>query len=332
MTLIKPQWMLLILAPLLVVSPIFAIAIGSAQLEFSTVISAIKTLLSAAEPSSIGERIVIELRFPRVLMAMICGAGLAVCGSVLQSITRNPLADPYLFGISSGASLGAVIALTIGLGTIGLPVAAFAGALIAVMVVMVMARDGRIEGLILAGVAISFLLGSLANLVLYFSEAQAIQAVLFWTMGSFARAGWGDLGIPALILLVALIVIAHQQRALMALMAGDESAHTQGVAVQPLRLGMLLLTALLTATLVANCGGIGFVGLMVPHIVRMLIGSGGVIGILVTAITGALLMVWVDLLARWLLPSQELPVGVVTAILGSVFFLGLLIKRRGERR
>ncbi|WP_028115348.1 FecCD family ABC transporter permease [Ferrimonas senticii] len=318
------------LLPLLLLSPLLAIASGSASLELNTVVQALLNLLSGHEPQNVGERIVIELRTPRVLMAMICGAGLALSGLVLQSVTRNPLADPYLFGISSGASLGAVVAITVGFGALALPFTAFAGALVAVAVVMIMARDGQVERLILAGVAVSFLLGSLSNLLLYFSDPRAVQAVLFWTLGSFARADWSALTAPALMLLLTLVVICQQQRPLLALMAGDESAHTQGVAVQSLRLAMLLLTAMMTAILVANCGGIGFVGLMVPHIVRMLVGSGGVRHVLITAMVGALLMVWVDLLARRLLPNQELPVGVITALLGSLFFLLFLLKRRGN--
>lgn len=327
---LKPLHLLAVLIPLCFISPIFAIAMGSADIEFKDVISALFNGLTQTETGSIIERIIIELRVPRVILAMLCGAGLAVSGTVLQSVTRNPLADPYLFGISSGSTLGAVIALTMGFAGTSLPLCAFLGALIAVAVVMVMARDGQVEGLILAGVAISFLLSSLANLVLYFSDDQAIKSVLFWNMGSFSRANWGSLWMPSVVVIGAITVVYQFQRPLQALMAGDESAHTQGVAVIPLRLGMLLLTALITASLVAQCGGIGFVGLMVPHIVRMLIGAASSATLIATGLFGAILMVWVDLLSRQLLESQELPVGVVTSILGSVFFIGILVKRKGR--
>ncbi|USD39378.1 iron ABC transporter permease [Ferrimonas sp. SCSIO 43195] len=330
MPLLKPQLLLLMLFPLIVVSPMLAISFGSADIAAADVGRAVVNALLGADATNLSQRIIIELRLPRVLLAMLCGAGLAVSGSVLQSVTRNPLADPYLFGISAGSTLGAVIALTTGLAGLSLPLCAFLGSLIAVAVVMVMARDGQVEGLILAGVAISFLLSSLANLVLYFGDNQAIQAVLFWNMGSFSRATWGTLWIPAVVVLTALMVVYQFQRPLQALMAGDESAHTQGVAVVPLRLGMLLQTALITASLVAYCGGIGFVGLMVPHIVRLLIGAASGATLIATALFGAILMVWVDLLSRQLLGNQELPVGVVTAILGSAFFIGILMKRRGR--
>ncbi|QIZ78834.1 FecCD family ABC transporter permease [Ferrimonas lipolytica] len=325
---VNPRWLLLLLLTALVVSPLVAISIGSAELTLTQVAMALWRGLSDPAAMAISDRIVIELRLPRVLLALICGAGLALSGSVLQSVTRNPLADPYLFGISAGASLGAVVAISFGFAGFSLPLCAFLGSLVAVAVVMVMARDGEIEGLILAGVAISFLLSSLASLVLYFGDSQATQAVLFWSLGSFARASWEILPYPFIAVAVALALVSMFQRHLLALLAGDESAHTQGVAVVPLRLGMLLITALVTASLVAYCGGIGFVGLMVPHIVRMLIGGASRVSLLVTALFGAVMMVWVDLLARQLLPAQELPVGVVTAIMGSLFFIVLLAKRR----
>lgn len=327
---LKPSWLLGILIVLFLLSPLCAIAMGSADIALIEVVNSISRYLMGQEYGSLTDRIILELRLPRVVLAMLCGAGLAVSGTVLQSVTRNPLADPYLFGISSGSTLGAVIALTMGTVGASLPFYAFLGALIAVFVVMIMARDGQVEGLILAGVAISFLLSSLSNLVLYFSQDQAIKSVLFWNMGSFSRASWDSLLLPSVVVIGSLIIVYQFQRPLQALMAGDESAHTQGVAVVPLRLGMLLLTALITASLVANCGGIGFVGLMVPHIVRMLIGAASRVTLIATGLFGAVLMVWVDLLSRQILDSQELPVGVVTSIIGSVFFIGILMKRKGK--
>jgi len=336
MRLFNPTLLLALLIPLAVISPLIAIVLGTADISLAEVIGAIgrtiTALIQTESNTSLADRIIIELRMPRALMAMVCGAGLAVSGSVLQSVTRNPLADPYLFGISAGASLGAILALTGGLTLLPLPASAFLGSLIAVAVVVVMARDGQVETLVLSGVAISFLLSSIANLILYFGDPQAMQAVLFWSLGSFSRATWSTLMIPASIVITATIIIYQFQRPLQALMAGDESAHTQGVAVLPLRLGMLILTALMTSSLVAACGGIGFVGLMVPHIVRMLIGSATSSSLIATALLGGVLMVWVDLLARLILPSQELPVGVMTAMLGSVFFIGLLVKRKQGHR
>lgn len=328
----KPTFLLSALIPFALISPLIAIALGTANISLVDVLGAIwravNALIEPTATASMPDRIIVELRMPRVLMAMVCGAGLALSGSVLQSVTRNPLADPYLFGISAGASLGAILALTGGISLLPLPLCAFLGSLIAVAVVMVMARDGQVETLVLSGVAISFLLSSMANLILYFGDPQANQMVLFWSLGSFSRATWSSLMLPAFIVITATLIIYQFHRPLQALVAGDESAHTQGVRVLPLRLGMLILTALMTSSLVATCGGIGFVGLMVPHIVRILVGSASSSSLIVTALLGGVLMVWVDLLARQVLPSQELPVGVMTAMLGSIFFIGLLVKRK----
>ncbi|GIU48479.1 iron ABC transporter permease [Shewanella sp. KT0246] len=332
MRLFNANTLLLVLTPLVFFSPILAIIIGSANIEFENVIGAILRAINFDTPATgslaISDRIIIELRMPRAIMAMVCGAGLAISGSVLQCVTRNPLADPYLFGISSGAALGAILAITGGIAFLPLPICAFLGSLIAVGMVMIMSRDGQVETLVLSGVAISFLLSSIANLILYFSDQQAIQAVLFWSLGSFANATWSSLFYPSLIVFLGSIIIFRFQRPLHALMVGNESAHTQGVAVLPLRLGMLMLTALITSSLVATCGGIGFVGLMVPHISRILLGAAHPAGLIVTAMMGAILMVSVDILSRVILPSQELPVGVMTAMMGSAFFISLLIKRQ----
>lgn len=301
------------------------------------------------EGSTISERIIIELRLPRVLLAFIAGAGLSIAGIVLQTVTRNPLADPYLFGISSGASFGAVVVLTLlgssGLVTlsesivnsgwyqllsvISLPVGAFVGA--GVSVIMVLSLSGRncanqIERMLLSGVAISFMFGALTSLLLYFSSPQAAASVLFWSLGSFTKASWSGLLAPSIVVSLSIIIIVLFRQQIMAMRAGDETAHTLGINVSRLRLQMLLLCSIITAILVANCGGIGFVGLMIPHIVRMLF--PGQFHLLTTALFGGIFMVWVDVLARTLLSQQELPVGIITAVTGSIFFLSILRGRR----
>ena len=209
MRLIAPRHLLMLLVPLCLASPMLAIAIGSAQLEFADIISALWHGITGKAPASISERIIWELRLPRVLLAMLTGAGLAIAGSVLQMITRNPLADPYLFGVSSGASLGAVLAISSGISVaaLSLPLSAFAGALIAVGLVMLIAASGQIERMILAGVAISFLFAALSSLVIYFSDAQSMQAVLFWNMGSFSRASWAILPLPTSVVLACSLAI-----------------------------------------------------------------------------------------------------------------------------
>jgi iron complex transport system permease protein len=347
---VSHAWVMVSLLVLCAISLISAASFGAANLSFSNVVDVLlHRTLDVGEVSAIAERIIIELRFPRIILAFIAGAGLSIAGSVLQTVTRNPLADPYLFGISSGASFGAVMVLTLFGGTgmafassevagselfaqlqwLSLPLGAFIGAGLSVLMVLSLCgrtMSSQIERMLLSGVAISFMFGALTSLLLYFSSPQAAASVLFWSLGSFAKASWEGLILPAIVVSGATVIILLFKRQIMAMRAGDETAHTLGVNVGRLRLQMLLLCSLITAILVANCGGIGFVGLMIPHTVRMLF--PGYFSLLTTALFGGLFMVWVDVLARSLLSHQELPVGIITAVIGSVFFLAILGRKK----
>lgn len=279
------------------------------------------------------QKIIVELRLPRVILAFIAGSGLAMAGLILQTVTRNPLADPYLFGISSGASFGVVVLFAVtgiqaGLALSG---AAFAGSLLAMTLLLLIAKgrtSGQIEAMLLAGVALSFLFSSFTSLLLYWSDPQAISAILFWNLGSFSRADWQWLWLPSLVVSSCMLIMLLLRRPINALLLGDESATTLGVSVEKVRLGMLLLSSLLTAVLVAMCGGVGFVGLMIPHIVRFFISQATTLGLITTAMSGGLLMIWVDVIARISFENQELPIGVITSAIGSVFFLFLLMFRK----
>ncbi|WP_297893392.1 iron ABC transporter permease [Shewanella sp.] len=356
------QWLILGLVVLVIVTPIAAASFGAANIGFLDVLHVFITklpqsfdTLNPTTVNGITERIVMELRLPRILLAFVAGAGLSLAGSVLQTVTRNPLADPYLFGISSGASFGAVVMLTLftgsglfesagvvanagifsgsgvfaGLLWFSLPFGAFIGASLSVLIVLALSGLGlnsQVERMLLSGVATSFMFGALTSLLLYFASPQATASVLFWSLGSFAKASWSLLILPTLVVGASLLIILGMKRQIMALQAGDETAHTLGVNVPKLRLNMLLLCSLITAILVATCGGIGFVGLMIPHTVRLLF--PGRQPIVLTALVGGLFMVWIDVLARCLLGNQELPVGIITAALGSFFFLLILSRRK----
>ena len=331
------QWLLLMALLLIgIVTPFAATSFGAANISANDVLQVFAhKILGLGENQGVTERIIWELRLPRVILAFIAGAGLSIAGSVLQTVTRNPLADPYLFGISSGASFGAVVVLTLFSKSIlwlSLPLGAFIGASLSVL--MVLSLCGRnlstqVERMLLSGVAISFMFGAMASLLLYFSSPQAAASVLFWSLGSFAKASWTGLILPAIIVSICTLVILLFKRQIIAMRAGDETAHTLGINVGRLRLSMLLLCSLITAILVANCGGIGFIGLMVPHTVRLLF--PGRYPLLLTAAIGGLFMVWVDVLARTLLSYQELPVGIITAVMGSIFFLFILGSRSAKR-
>ncbi|MFT7005786.1 MAG: iron complex transport system permease protein [Colwellia sp.] len=279
----------------------------------------------------ISQMVIWQVRVPRVLVALVAGMGLAIAGAILQNTTRNPLADPYLFGIVSGAGLGATVAnLSLGehLG-IALPLAAFLGALFAIAIVLFIAKIlQRMEQLLLAGVAVSFMLGSLTQFILYFGEPFATNRVIFWLMGSLSRVEMSNFYVIGCVLLVTIITIIAMHRHIDALLLGDESAASLGVNVDRLRLLMLGLCAALTATIVAYCGGIGFVGLMIPHIVRQIIGVTTLKLVIGSALIGGSFLIWVDIIARSALANAEIPIGIITSALGSIFFLFIMIRTR----
>ncbi|GAA6170589.1 iron ABC transporter permease [Colwellia sp. KU-HH00111] len=318
---------LLLLLLFTVFSAITGLSFGPAALSNSQVF---ECLLGHC-PDKIGDMVVWQVRVPRVLVALVAGMGLAIAGAILQNTTRNPLADPYLFGIVSGAGLGATIA-NLSLGdnvNIALPLAAFLGALFAITIVVLVAKIlQRIEQLLLAGVAVSFMLASVTQFILYFGEPFATNRVIFWLMGSLSRVDMSNFYVIGSVLLVTILTIIALHRQIDALLLGDESAASLGVNVEKLRLLMLGLCAALTATIVAYCGGIGFVGLMIPHIVRQLIGVTTLKLVLGSALIGGSFLIWVDIIARSALANAEIPIGIITSALGSLFFLFIMVKTR----
>lgn len=318
-------------------SSIFAVSFGAVSISSGDVMSVLwQAVGGESSVADIKQRIVLELRFPRLVLAFLTGAGLSLAGAVLQTVTRNPLADPYLFGIASGASFGAVLVIATiaggaswSVGQTSITSGAFMGAALSVFIVLSLAgRSIQIERMLLAGVAVSFMFSAATSLVLYASDPEAAASLLFWTLGSFTRASWENLLLPCVVIIFCLIAFLGYARSLKAVLAGDETAKTLGINVPRLRLVMLLLSSLLTATLVANTGGIGFVGLMIPHIVRRLMRGQQQYFLLGCTLFGGLFMVWVDVCARTLVANEELPIGIITAAIGSVFFL-IVLRRRG---
>ncbi|HEX2297023.1 MAG TPA: iron ABC transporter permease [Pseudonocardiaceae bacterium] len=281
------------------------------------------------------DRIVWTFRLPRTLLAVVVGAGLAVVGTVLQAVVRNPLADPYLLGVSSGASLGAVLVLVLGpavAGGLSLSGAAFLGGLLATGLVYLLAqRGGRISPsrLILAGVALAYLFQACYSFLLLKTQPEATQGVLFWLLGSLGGANWADLTLPTLVLLLGSAVLVLQARPLNSLLAGDETAVSLGLNVNRFRVQLLVVTSLLVGVMVAISGAIAFVGLIVPHMVRLVVGADHRRVLPVAVLTGAVFLVLVDLAARTVNQPAELPLSIVTALVGVPFFLWLL--RRRER-
>ncbi|WP_280832535.1 FecCD family ABC transporter permease [Mycolicibacterium frederiksbergense] len=311
-----------------------AVVIGPADLDLGDVYAVIAQHLwnGGGQVTPIQDGIVWELRLPRTLLAAICGAGLAISGAILQSLMRNPLADPFMLGISSGASTGAVLVVVSGVGgALSLSAGAFAGALIAFGLVLVLsaAAGGGPDRVVLAGVAGTQLFSAITSFVVFSSaDAQQTRGVLFWLLGSLGGANWDLVALCGAIGAVGLIVCWMQSDALDAFAFGQDAAASLGVEVRRVRVLLLGTTALLTAVLVSAAGAIGFVGLVLPHAARMIVGPAHRRLLLVTALAGAIFLVWVDTVARTVFAPQELPVGVVTALVGVPVFVLILARRR----
>lgn len=324
----------------LVFAILFAVSIGAVKIPLAVTTQVIGSHLlpgwvaPVADPTQ--DQIIWVFRLPRVLLAVVVGAALGVSGTALQAMTRNPLSDPYIFGVSSGASVGAVLVITLGstvMGGISLSLAAFVGALLSMILVYVLAQQhGRATPmrLILAGVALSYVLSAVTSYLVLRSATPGggAAAVLTWLAGSLGGAKWEQLGLPSAVVVLATFLLLAQARPLNALLAGDETATGLGVNVERFRQQLFVVTSLLVGVVVAVSGSIGFVGLMIPHLVRMVVGSDHRRVLSTVALLSGVYLVLVDLVGRTIMAPQELPVGIVTAALGGPFFLWLL-RRRG---
>ena len=289
-------------------------------------------------PSAVDDQIVWSIRMPRTLMAIVVGAGLAICGVVIQAFVRNPLGDPYLIGIMPGASLGAVAVIVGGgaaLGGLSMSGAAFIGGLLAFAAVFVLGRQNGSwppARLVLAGVAVGYLVSSFTYFLQILATPNQVQRVLFWSLGSVAGATWDDLPLVAVIVILAIAVLLVNAQRLNALSAGTDLTATLGINVARLQLMLMLITALASGAIVAVAGGIGFVGLVVPHIARLLVGADHRRVLITATLLGASFLTVADIAARLVRAPAELPIGIVTAAVGAPFFLWLLTHpSRGSR-
>ncbi|MCX2722227.1 FecCD family ABC transporter permease [Roseibium salinum] len=322
---------------LLAVSVIVAVSAGAvpvpAETVFGILANRIMPGLVEVDWSNGREAIIWEIRFPRALLAGMVGAGLAIVGAVLQSVTRNPLADPHLLGISSGGAAGAILALLhtgLFLGLLTVPLMAFAGALAATLMVLGVTRfaaAGSAGRLVLAGVAVSFIIMSFANVLIFLGDPRATHTVVFWMLGGLGLAQWEHLVFPFAILLVTVPCLLAWAADLNAMTIGDETAATLGIAVIRFRLTMFVVGALITGVMVAFSGIIGFVGLMIPHIARFLVGGSYTRVLPASLLLGAIFLIWADILARTFMAPQDMPIGIVTGLIGGLFFIFLLRSR-----
>lgn len=326
---------LLALAAALLAAVVAGIAFGAVAVAPGDIFSAVGRAVTGRS-SGLADTLIVGVRFPRVLLAAVVGASLAGAGAIYQALFRNPLADPYILGVSSGAGLGAMLALVATAGATGLrygavPAAAFAGALITMLVVTRLASwRGRLDtaSLLLAGVALSYTLAALTSFVMVFAREQ-MASVVFWMMGGLGSASWPYLAMVAPMFLVGAAFSLTVTRELNLMLLGDERAGHLGLDAKRFKMVILAVASLLTAAAVAVAGLIGFVGLMVPHMVRLVIGPDHRVLLPASFLGGAIVLVIADLLARVVIAPIELPVGIVTALLGGPFFVWLLVRGEG---
>ena len=279
------------------------------------------------------------VRMPRVLLGAFAGMALAMVGVIMQATIQNPLGDPYILGLSSGASLGATFSILIGfsgvLSSFGAPLGAFLGALMASIFVYFLAKiGGRITPfkMILAGMVISSICSSLTSLIIFLSkDNEGIRTVNFWMMGSLAGAEWSNIVLPILISVIPLIYFFTQYRNLNLMVLGDETSITLGLNIEKHRKIYMILSSLITGVIVSVCGTIGFVGIMIPHIVRLIFGTDHKTLLPFSALVGAIFLIWADVIARCAITNMELPIGIITSVIGAPFLLWLMVKGTGEK-
>ena len=325
---------------LLLIAVLAGVTIGETSISPQVVVQVLANKLWSAgyvlDP--IDEGVVWNYRLTRALVAAACGAGLATCGVILQSLLRNPLADPYLLGISAGASTGAVLVALMGVGggLISLSAGAFVGAMAAFALVIMLARaSGSVSGtgqIILAGIAGSQLFNALtAFLITKSASSEQARGIMFWLLGNLSGVRWPSVWLAVPVAVVGLAVCLWHRRALDAFTFGSDSAASLGIPVRRVQFVLVGCAALVTAVMVSIVGSIGFVGLVIPHAVRLLLGTGHSRLLPASALGGALFLIAADVLSRTLIKGQVIPVGVVTALVGAPVFALILIGRRNAR-
>ena len=339
----RPPGMLIltIVAGALVAVMIAGVAIGPIRLAAGEILAIMFGKLTGGDLSAHSvamQNVVWDLRLPRVILAAIVGASLAVAGASLQGLFGNSLADPGIVGVTSGASLGAIIAIVTGLTVLGtwtVPVMSFVGGLGVTGVIYVLAQPDRKGGtvqLLLVGIAITAIAGSVNGCFTYLVDSTELESIVYWQMGSLNRASWPAILTVLPFFVLGLVTIHRLALPLDVLALGEKQARHVGLNVRATRIGLVVATALVVASAVAVAGSIGFVGLVIPHIVRLIVGPGHTWLLPISALGGAIMLVAADIGARTLNPPSEIPIGLFTGLVGGPFFLWLLYRRRTEMR
>ncbi|ADL12308.1 FecCD family ABC transporter permease [Acetohalobium arabaticum] len=328
---------------LLAATVVVGTSLGATKIPFQEVVKVlsakipfIKDIIEAGQEVGVNETIIFKIRLPRVILAGLVGLALATSGTVFQALLKNPMADPYVIGISSGASLGATLGMICDLqvnllGLNSIPMFAFAGALLTTFVVYNLAKVGKkisVTTLLLAGIAVGSTLSAVVSLLMVFND-QNMHQIVFWIMGSLASKSWSDVSMVWIYILIGYIIVHFLAQDLNIMLLGEDSAQSLGVEVERMKKILLVTGALLAGAAVAGSGVIGFVGLIIPHIVRLLVGPDHRILIPSSALIGAIFLILTDTFARTVIAPTEIPVGIITSLFGGPFFIYLLNKKKG---
>jgi iron complex transport system permease protein len=329
----KRNTTLLVLAAALLATVITSVAVGPVWIAPQTIAAMLANLVVPTNHTwSEAEAIIIfQIRLPRTFMALLVGSGLAVAGVAMQALFKNPLADPYVLGASSGAGFGAALIISLGVvSAIFVPLAAFAGAIIASFTVYALSMIGprsSVSLLLLSGIALSTFFSALISYLMFVAGSN-LQELVFWLMGGFWASTWQYVEITFPVILIGAVILYAYARDLNLMLSGEESAQHLGVAVENLKRVLLVTVSFVVGVAVAFCGIIGVVGLIVPHVVRTFTGPDHKALIPASALFGGILLIWADIIARSAIPGTEVPVGIITALLGAPFFMYLVRSKR----
>lgn len=323
----------LILCVILCISLVTALQFGSTFISLDQITPALMTMMDPNATTSMTNTIITDIRLPRLIYSVLTGIGLSLVGLLMQTVTRNALADPYVLGVSSGASTGAVFAIIMGglpfLGQYNTPIfAALGAALSIIMVLLCVGKSNSPVKLILIGMGMTGVFSALTMMIIYGAKHEAqVRSAMFWLLGSFAGIQWGDLPLTAIIVTLFMLYIYMFNQDLDVLLLGNHEAAQMGLSVKQLQLSIVIISSIVIATLVSKVGVVGFIGLIIPHLARIVGGPKHRNTLLFSALIGSIVMIWSDVLSRALYSPEEIPIGVLTSLLGAPLFIWIIMNR-----
>ena len=322
-----------VLCLILCISLVTALQFGAKFISLDQIISALISIIDANTTASMTDTIITDIRLPRLIYSVITGIGLSLVGLLMQTVTRNALADPYVLGVSSGASTGAVFAIIMGglpfLGQYNTPIfAALGAALSIILVLLCVGKSNSPVKLILIGMGMTGVFSALTMMIIYGAKHEAqVRSAMFWLLGSFAGIQWSDLPLTAIIITLFMLYIYTFNQDLDVLLLGNHEAAQMGLSVKQLQLSIVVISSIVIATLVSKVGVVGFIGLIIPHLARIIGGPKHKHTLLFSALIGSIVMIWSDVLSRALYSPEEIPIGVLTSLLGAPLFIWIIMNR-----